>query len=221
MTVYPGQVFCTALPNNGTVNSTDTVVVTGTSEAYLIGADSVTLQIAGLNALSSYASYCYLETAQGVGNSLQEVLQTRRVHTTACCKSLTFTNLPASLYGDSTKYPADQTSRYVFSYALGSAPYGALTVTPTFTTARGAAVTTIAVSPASAQFTSTSTLLTSNFIISIDPALFVTGDYVLTLELSGPSKDEYYPVTSQVLVLASNTPPSPPALQSAMFLSDG
>ena len=96
--VYPGKLFCAAFLNKGNITSVGQVVAKGTSVSYLAGADLVNIAMSGLQALSPYESYCYLETSLGKGNSIAEVKATRTLHRTACCKEIAFSNAPSVLY---------------------------------------------------------------------------------------------------------------------------
>jgi hypothetical protein len=104
---YPGRMYCAALLTTGntTIDNVGQIVAAGAFVPYFEGDYRANIAISGLRALSSYVTYCYFETAQGVGNNLATVRATRELHTTACCKTIAFTSAPSVLYGDPTSIP--------------------------------------------------------------------------------------------------------------------
>jgi hypothetical protein len=217
--------YCAALLTTGNtrIDNVGQIVAAGAYVPYFEGDYRANIAISGLRALSSYVTYCYFETAQGVGNNLATVRATRELHTTACCKTIAFTSAPSVLYGDPNKYSPDQASRYVFSYALSNAPGGDLLVTPAINTTAGILVplNVISISPPSKRYSASSASLESSFILTVNASVFATGNFVLYLQLSDVSSAQYFSVATSVRILSANEPPSPPQLQSAVFATDG
>ena len=131
--------------------------------------------------------FCYAETSVGTGNTLSAVLSTKISTTTACCKSITYSNTPAFVYGDVSKYSASSTSLYVFTYYLSAAPMSTVRVTPTIYLA-GVVGTTVIASPLVTTFTSSS-LLTGQFFLSASS--ITSGTYTVTLAVSGARSSQY------------------------------
>ena len=88
---YPGRMYCAAFSNNVTITSVGQVVAAGLYAGYPFASSEASIAITGLSALSPYTTYCYFENSFGTGNSISEVLRTRRFHRTACCKDIVFT----------------------------------------------------------------------------------------------------------------------------------
>eukprot|EP01032_Pedospumella_encystans_P023019 gene23019-26073_t len=231
--LYPGQVYCAVFAPNTTTVMVDQIVIasesgddssgssSGSVVSYLSGDSNLHITIANLLALTHYVTFCYVETAKGIGNSQSEVMNTRREHNTECCKSITFTNAPTVLYGNVDKYGSAQSKQFVFTYTLSAAPSDVMVVTPGFNTTAGFSMESmISTLPAYAVFTPAS-YLSASFIISVNESLFTTGDYLLTLSATGYSGVEYVPATHNVRILSSEEPTPPPRLLSAVFSSNG
>jgi hypothetical protein len=171
----------------------------------------------GLVALQAYAMYCYVETSLGTGSLLSEVLETRTVKTTACCKTLTFINSPAFVFGDVTKYITSTRSTYVFIYLLSATPLKSLQVVPVVRL-NGVVSTAISATPSISTFTSTSQL-TGQFFLTASSE--ISGIYTISLTASGPSKGEYTGVSTSVEFLSSFSPVPAPKITSSQFSDSG
>ena len=230
--VCPGRVYCAAFANSVTLATADQIAIasdgdddsgssSGSMQPYLPGDTTVLLTIANLLALTHYVTFCYIETAQGVGNTQSEVQDSRQEHSTPCCKSIVFTNAPAVLYGNVNNYTPAQSSQYVFSYTLTAAPSEVLRVIPVFSTTTGVDMNcVISVLPANVTFNAVSSP-TASFVIAINESTFSTGDYVITMLITGVSSDEYSAVSRNVRILASSEAAPAPRLLSATFTRDG
>ena len=220
--VYAGTVYCAAFPS-GTVIASNREVLTAPrsgKSGYLAGAQSADVTISGLSAITTYTTYCAVVTINGVDSVLADTLSTVKAVETACCKLLTFTNAPRSVYGDLTRYSASPASQYVFDYVLSSAPGSTVTVTPTLTaSSNGADPTAVTVRPSSVTITSTSTALTGRFVLSAIAA--VNGTFTVTLTPSGTSAAQFSPASTLVTVLKSSFARPPPNLSSAKFANNG
>ena len=154
--LYSGNLYCAALPDGTAVTSVNQVVLASTSVSYLVGSSSGSVTITNLKELTTYNTYCYLRNILGFGNSLVEVQGTKAVVTTSCCRTMSFTNSPTTVYADTAaQYTSSQTLRYYFIYTLSSAPSSTVTIQPKLFFPNGTGVPTsyIAVHPASAVYT--------------------------------------------------------------------
>jgi hypothetical protein len=176
----------------------------------------------GLVALQAYAMYCYVETSLGTGNLLSEVLGTKTVQTTACCKTITFTNSPTFIFGDVKKYTVSSTkTTYIFTYSLSSAPLKSLQVAPVFRL-NGVVSTAIVATPSASNFSSISqlSLLTGQFFLSASSE--ISGTYTISLTASGPSKAQYTSsVSASVKILSTFSPVPAPMITSSQFSDSG
>lgn len=102
----PSEVSCVAIPSSGRLYSVDQVYFLGitatatpnsTSTNATIASNSTystfsgaTIELKGLEALSTYFVYCGTQSRDGSYMSLNEVLRSKTVGSTACCKSIVF-----------------------------------------------------------------------------------------------------------------------------------
>jgi REJ domain/PT repeat len=175
------------------------------------------LTIPGLEALKSYSVYCYAESPTGTGDSLQAVMKTKFSATTACCKSISFSNAPPHVYSDVTKYRASSSALYLFSYSLSSAPVGALTVTPELYI-NGVISKDIVATPSSSVFHPAS-VRTGQFFLSASPTF--GGTCVLLLRMSGSAASQYSAVNSSVLLMSAQSSTPAPKMVSSQFTDSG
>jgi hypothetical protein len=220
----PATLYCLALNGRTAPTSTGMVRTTGTSAQYNPGGPTnVTLAVVGLKALQSYRVYCYLELSNGDGSPLADVVATGREFNTTCCKSVTFTNAPVSVFGDISLYTAaTPQTEYFFAIALESAPAaGELTVTPRVRLATGVMLESVNSTPSVMTFrSSTPNQLTAQFFLSA--YAYVKGVYVIDLVVGGAAKGLYFGRTSQqVTVLSSSQPLPAPRLVGAVFADSG
>ena len=225
-----GSVYCAAFPAGTVPSSTDLVVSEGAVTEYTSAVDpaGVTVHVTGLIPLASYTTYCYVEAAGGWGGTYQTVLSTARTFDTACCKVLTFTNAPPSVFGDVTKYKSTtSSSKYVFTYAVEAAPRYTKTirVTPRFFYANGTAILAgVAATPSSVVFTGdmVSYQLTSSGLFYLSAARTITGSIVVQLVITGPGSIEYSSgLSTSVTIISSNDPLPAPNMLSTVFGNNG
>ena len=217
---------------NGTIPTSIGAIKSASSDGYFLrGAQtsiplqesstvSVPLEISGLDAVELYAIFCYTETALGTdtGSSLATVIKTKITATTACCKLVTFTNTPLSIYADVLRYNKSNPSLYVFTYKLPVTLRSALEVIP-YATINGVKSTAITSIPSSTSFSKTSPL-TGQFILSTD-SITTTTDCQVLLAFTGDDSSQFASENATVRILPpSNTTPAP-TLLSAQFLDSG
>ena len=212
-----------SLPTSiGTVKSADikTQSTRGTFAAVPAAATfpvTLSMHISGLFALETYSVFCYAETASGAGDSLEAVLGTITPATTACCKPITFTNSPAYVYSDVTKYSSSSSSLFVFKYQLSSAPVGSLIVTPQFYI-DGIRSTGIVATPSFFAFSDSSPLIAEYFISA--PST-LSGNCTVSLDLSGSAGSDYFSADFSIELLSVNSPIPPPTIASCQFSDSG
>jgi hypothetical protein len=222
--ISSGYLFCVAMVNGSAPSSIGSIKVLSKNVVIVFPVGSTfpltsSITFTGLLSLQAYAVYCYVETSLGTGNSLSEVLKTRVVQTTACCKVLTFTNSPVFIFGDVSKYTASSLkSTYIFTYSLSSAPFKSLKVTPVFSL-NGVLSSAVVATPSSFDFTSTSQL-TGQFFLSASSE--ISGSYTLSLTVSGSSKALYTSGVSTVVQILSKSSAVPaPLIISSQFSDSG
>ena len=216
--VLSGTLYCIAHRSPTVLVSTSSIVSAGFFSNYVVNRETATVTInTGLNALTLYNVYCYIENVLGNGNTLAEARATKLGVTTACCHTLSFTTAPFYVFATS-----DKAAGYPWSYALSAAPASAITITPKITFANGTAVSDAALStrPRSTNFVAGASLLQSSFIFisSIDN---FGGKFKVTMQYTGASKDEYFAVSKDFEVLAAAAIRPAPILLSAKFTDSG
>ena len=228
-----GQVYCAAVPTTSRQQqnavktfsqlkaspSTSSVTFTLSNSSSFF---SYSLVMTGLTPSLKYDVMCALQDSLGNTGPFQMVIDSLVTVNTTCCRSISFTNAPSSVYGDATKYFGGNTlvpvstTAYVFSYSLDIPPDVSITISPVFS--NGA--TALKATPSSQVFSSSmvDSQLTGSFILNGLPGL-----YSMRLAVSGPSAPTYYSLSSavQVNVLSSSVPPLPPVLLKATFSESG
>jgi hypothetical protein len=229
--ISSGYLYCVAMANGSAPSSIGSIKALSLDSAVLskkavkdfpVGSTfplTSSITFTGLISLQAYAVYCYVETSLGTGNPLSEVLKTKIVQTTACCKVLIFINSPVFIFGDVSKYTASSLkSTYIFTYSLSSAPLKSLQVTPVFSL-NGVVSTAIVATPSSFDFTSKSQL-TGQFFLSASSE--ISGSYTLSLTASGSSKAQYaIGVSTVVQILSTSSPVPAPLIISSRFSDSG
>ena len=220
-------VYCVALTNGSTPTSIGAVkaasidgsVSRGSIAPVPSGSVSpvkLSITINDLNALQTYAMYCYAETSSGTGNSLRAVIATRVTATTTCCKSITFTNAPPFVYSNVSRYSGSSHSLFVFKYALSSAPLGVLQVTPEVSL-NGIKSTSIFVTPSSSIFLSKPPHI-GQFYLSA--SLLDSANCTISLRLNGTNPAHYISSSTSVRLLSGISLLPAPSLLTSRF-SDG
>ena len=225
---FPGAVYCVAtLPGNASrPASVSTVVNTGVVMPYASLKDSpVTMVLKNLRAMRTYAVYCAVQLSTGAGSALTEVLSVgKKYFTTTCCKVVTFTTAPPTVFGDVTNYPKGSTNSYVFRYSLSDPPsVGSVTITPVISTVVGS-LSPVVAQPASAVFANTSNTAQLGgqfFLVANDST---TGTFQIDLKITGPRASEYGRVkvaTTLVQLISGSAPLPAPSVAGAQFGDNG
>ena len=224
---FPGTVYClfTSSGNASVPKSMNLVRSTGKAVSYASLKDSpVMVTATGLRAMKSYMAYCTVMLSTGVGISYSDMLRTgKKAFTTGCCKQVTFTSAPSTVFGDITNYATGSSSSYVFQYTLGDAPsIGSVTVTPIVSPITGTtAPATVSPSSLSFQNTSNAAQLTGRFFLSANDS--TTGIFQISLKITGTKSLEFgnNRLKTSVKLISGNAPLPAPSLVSALFGESG
>ena len=226
--VADGALYCAAY-NDGTFpSSTGSVRSAVTDGANSHGAFTVipsgasfplTLKVhlSDLSSVQSYSTFCYAESSVRTGSTLAQVLATRKVTTTLCCKLISYTNSPSSVFGDISKYATSSSSLYLFSYLLSDSPLIGVTITP-IVFSGGVISSDVSVLPAQIAF-SNSSLLAGHFYLSAKSS--VSGSYTIVVKISGASAFQFNGQSVSVEVLSSISKIPAPSLLSSQFSDSG
>ena len=210
-----GSLYCTALSPATTLLTAITVQTTGSGVTVFTGG-LVNVTISGLQPQTAYSVYCYTADLNANYMPLAAVLATQTNVTTACCRSVLYTSFSSQILA----YVAGSgTVDTTYQLALDSQPPTAVTINITAVpmVCSGGFLTngTVAIYPSSFTFSPTSLTLTGNFILRGSSE---GGCYTVTAY--DPSY-VYVNVSAVVYVVSVGAVPSPPALASAIFSSDG
>eukprot|EP01034_Spumella_vulgaris_P047487 gene47487-biopygen34267 len=216
-TVYAGYVYCAALPQGTVITDVTQVILAGQTTFYLAGSTSVSVIVKGLAAVTNYDLYSYVQSTAGYGSSVSDIQGTKKTVTTACCKTIQFTNAPGSVYGDVfRKYTsASLASTYIYSYSLSAAPRSTVTVTPIFKNLDHSPFTQLTVVPASKTFTNSTSTLQGSFYISAASSL--SGQFYVTMNTTSTNALDYSSSTALFTILSSQAPIPAPKLFMAQF----
>ena len=171
------------------------------------------LTFTGLDALRTYAVYCYVETSVGVGNNLAAVLATKTLAKTTCCKRIEIVGSPAFVYGDVKKYKQSDTSLYTFNYILSDVPSISVKVVP------AVYINGLVSTVVTATQSNTASLLGGQFILTA-PATF-SGLCELSFVITGRSASEYTTEMYSVEILSSLSKIPAPDMVSCRFSDSG
>jgi hypothetical protein len=213
----PSCVGSLKVPDSDVASSKNVVVTFPIGSMFPL---TLSVTFTGLLASQTYAMYCYVETSLGTGNAFSEVLKTRTIETTNCCKTLAFTNSPLFIFGDVSKYTKSNTKFiYLFTFSLSSAPLISLQVAPMFKAIGSMLMSTdIVAIPSIFNFASTSQL-TGQFLLSASSDISET--YSISLIATGPSTSEYKSYTTIVQLLSNFSTLPAPLITSSRFSDSG
>jgi len=176
-----------------------------------------------------YEVYCYTESVEDFGITLDAVLVQKVILFTQCCRSISFTNAPTLVLNDVTTYSAtDPLSKYVFSYSVGAAPDYSVDITPTlYKNTSGVLTNTSGLSQGLTTYFPDSAL-TSSFLLSYVPDLTNTNldigpqvTYLIGFEIDGDDAFMYDAPLVPIVVGNGETEPPPPQFLSAVIFSTG
>jgi hypothetical protein len=216
--VYAGSVICAALPGGYVLQQLSDVQSSPNTVGYIVGQSDVSLAINNLVALSTYNVYCTVINVLQNTLPLVDVQHGMQQINTTCCRVLSFTKAPYYIYTTPEK-----ASSYQYTYVLTSRPSREVTVTPVLydaITKLPVPAAIMGVRPASATFTASSALLQSSFIV-VSLKDFVAGNFLVKMEFSGLSRNEFSPASTEFVGLAAAAIKPAPRLASATFTDSG
>ena len=223
----PGAVFCVIMEKGNFPTSIGAIKGSGIFMQYTTPRTPQTIVISGLLALVSYHAYCFVEQSDGSRIAYPDGISKSEVFRTTCCRRVLISHAPSSVYGDISFYSStnriNDISTYVFSYHLESPPsVGSVTITPIFTSATAGATNYTVISvPASRTFLSSYTGLKLSGEFYLSTATGVSGDFIMSLSISGQDRENFTTASARVSILSINEPLRAPELLSCAFDSSG
>ena len=225
-----GTIYCAAFPSGSVPTSTTSIISRAVRIQYVSATDPLghTVVVSGLNALSTYTAYVYIDVGNGYAMSFSSSLGTKHTFTTTCCMAVYFTNAPVSVRGDVSTYASSSLgvsslTSFIFSYALEAIPNrtASVIVTPRFFATNGSVLSNmVRAVPSSVTFKAGMSLAQLStlgvFYISATKAFTGTVNMVMTT-----NNKEYMNSTTTIQIVNANTPLSAPQLQSAVFSASG
>lgn len=221
---YSGTIYCAAFTDTTAVSfSGNQIILAGSSVNYVAKQTSASLSLSGLIPITNYALFCYVTTYNSLTSTTTDITNTKRLFTTQCCKLVTLTNAPVSLFSDPTKYLNQPALTFTFYYSLSNLPTNQIIVTPLLRSTTGNSListSVVAAVPSSLTFSSTSISSSGYFILSPAQTSF-TGTYRVVVNVTGASGGEYSSTSSTVSFLSAASIPAPPKLSLARLGDSG
>jgi hypothetical protein len=230
---YGGKVYCAAFAAPATLLSNFAIREKGFGastprlEVLAEGIEHQRVAITGLTADQEYDVFCFTEDSSGNQMSLAVVKSLSQNTTTACCRQVEFTNVPLSVNGDYTSYPAaSDTDSYKIKVQVLDTPSTEIEVIPMLYHRNGTLYSgdNIHFIPESVTFTSTNTDYSSKTGSFLIDATADAGKYMLQLEVAGSGKDQFEANANSFsnFSIVLDTPiPDSPSLKSAIFSNSG
>eukprot|EP01033_Poteriospumella_lacustris_P023332 gene23332-biopygen7964 len=225
---FAGTLYSGLFSADSNVTTISQIQAAGVAVQYQSFQRMVVVQHTGLTPYTSYDVYAYVETLAGYVNSKGVALASKQTFTTGCCRSLQFTQSPAFVYADSSKYASlSSDASYSFRYALSTAPSQDVTFVPLVQYANGTVLPSTLVStyPVSTTFTSSAAsaaALQGSFILKIGQ-LELSESVTIVLNATGTSANEYgtTAVSTAVKIVGNGGVPPPPSLSGVIFGDSG
>jgi hypothetical protein len=205
-----GRVYCAAVDSSFVVTAPSQIRQYGNAVTASSGGN-VTVLIKNVIAETNYAIYCYTEDFLGHTMFLADVIGTRALQTTPCCRALRFSTITTRL--------AESTQSSVNILALDSLPTRPSKVELSAVALAGCqyasdSAGSISFYPSSFTFLPSSLSLSKSFVFRGSP-----GCYSVVANMT--TGDKYSNVSSTVYIRSMALPPDPPTLQKAQFSNDG
>jgi hypothetical protein len=216
-----GTIYCNAF--SSIISDPNTLKLSPFFAAFSSVHENITLTMTELAAFSKWHVYCAVVTKYNYVSSLEDVLSHAVTVNTTCCYSIQYTSSPSAVYGDTSKYSLGSTSN-VFAFALSYQPRQYVSVQAILLYGNGSVVksTNLAVFPTAPFIFRSSSKGQLSGLFYLSGLTTLNGTYLLSLNVSGPSDNEYYPAeVVTVEVLASTQPDSAPKVKSCRLSSSG
>lgn len=208
---YASTLSCAAITSGMEISSTGEITSEGSSISFQPFTSLVSLTIAGLTALSDYDVYCYVQTVQGFSSSFEDVLNTKNFTRTSCCHTVKYTNSPADIFADISRYETGDvaTTEYVYEFLVSSLPSDLLTVQPVLIDSSGKVVPSSVASfePPTISFSSED-LPTGQFLV-IAANSSVKGSFEIHLQLTGDNGADFVADVVEINIIPSGNVPIP------------
>jgi hypothetical protein len=223
-----GKLFCNALRSGVPPSAVSQITAANFMTSWQQSTETeivyLDLNIPNLVSSLKYNVYCYATDTIGNGITITQMLQTLLVVQTSCCRVVEFSQVPTSVYQDSSMYAPGDTS-FLFKFSLPFLPEEDLTVTPVFFARDpfggvGDVMSAVSIfaSPSSFYYNygMQESQLKGAFVINGDPDL-----YYVYLAVSGGSASSYDGSFKPFTCVSITTPPPPPTLLNAIFDNSG
>lgn len=199
-----------------------------------VSSATIVIQVTSTNlySASAYDVLCAVEDSFYNIFDINQLIMNKNTISTLCCRTISFTNVPAYVYGVLTAYENVINSKLnVFSYAIDISSKDTLTVYHIVLDAdTGNIVYNVAVFPSSIKFYNNKKkiqTLTGSFILSCADVdengemIDCFGKYIVSFRMVGLSSSLYANDKLQVRIMNKNIPPPPPVLDYAQFANSG
>jgi hypothetical protein len=216
---FEGRVLCAAYPSSTAEPSRVAVRQAGAAGSVAAAPFELTVGISGLSPETEYVVYCLASDFEDHEASEEEMLATRVVASTSCCRQLAMDQTHASIFVYPSSAEAGR-SEAVFTFSLDSAPLGATTATVTAAAVACYSGGPLPISaatlvPSTFTFSPTSASLAGNFLVRTASQ----GCYDLTVATSGATS--YVSTTTRVSAIRTTVALAVPTLSKAIFTNDG
>ena len=228
-----GSIYCAAYRTDG-INTTAefpgvaSVFRDGFEGFYKATAVSATAEVEFLSAVSSYTLYCVVRATSGAVSTAAEAQDTATDFQTQCCHTILLsedTNELTVIRDDAEIYTQENAdeSEYVFSYSLSGLPATSVTVQHHLLYKDGTAVPAdiLQAIPPSVMFSSSGNLAAATGAFVINGTVQGSTDINIIFNATGPSGDDFQPMTKAVTVIRYQRDPPTPRFRSATLSSSG
>lgn len=212
-----GRVYCLASTDLTTVISIGTIISDGISIPFATLENPLALVFQGLMSDRLYGMSCVVKTNDMITPSLSQRYNGTVLARTLCCNSVTFINVPSTIFGDIQIYSKIATTSHVFSYQLENLPVSDIRITPQLIGLSNATYD-VAAFPSYQVFTPLSSIQGSFLVIG---NAFSKGVYSILLNISGTDASSYRRVSSTFQVVPSKSSLPPPSSMTSFFSLDG
>lgn len=214
-----GSVYCSILYPSVIIESVDNIFYSSTHVNYLVNDTGVLLTYSAAIPSTNYNIYSALESYNGMRSSFTNTIATSIAVKTACCRAISFTNYPTSIYISNPRAP--ETTIAGFSFSIGSLnPNNDVSFTLQIQNTATLTYLTnsdFSTDPASFTFSTSSSTFSDSFSLTIYHSL--SGIYSFGFFLSGEGASDYsvdtvnIPITSYIYPtsLPSSFPTSAPS----------
>jgi hypothetical protein len=224
-THYAGTVYCAVQSSKVAAPTSVSQVVLNSkaSAAFSSSATGFAVAVKGLAPVTSYSVYCAVVNVYGYTSSLTSVTSTSATATTTCCNKISFGSVPSFVQPTLSTTNAFVAYLFSFTMTVGALPSSGVSIVPKLSNALGRtlASSSVSISPAFVNLTSTSVAVSFTFFVKVSNATLL--NVFLGASLTGPSRNDYSVTadSSAIQLLLSTAPLPAPVFSAASFLSSG